>query len=131
MADLPARAARAGARIRIAPPGGVRGHFDLVVADVPCSGSGTWRRTPDAKWRLTPQGFADLLDLQTAILAQAAGFVAAGGALTYMTWSLLEPENGETVRRFLEQAPFSLVEERRFLPPADSDGFYLALIRRD
>ena len=48
-----------------------------------------------------------------------------------MTCSLLEPENGETVRRFLEQAPFSLVEERRFLPPADSDGFYLALIRRD
>lgn len=131
MADLPARAARAGARIRIAPPGGVRGHFDLVVADVPCSGSGTWRRTPDAKWRLTPQGFADLLDLQAAILAQAAGFVAAGGALAYMTCSLLEPENGETVRRFLAQAPFSLVEERRFLPPADSDGFYLALIRRD
>ena len=50
---------------------------DLVFVDAPCSGSGTWRRTPDAKWRLTPQGFADLLDLQTAILAQAAGFVAA------------------------------------------------------
>ncbi|WP_317616449.1 hypothetical protein [Paracoccus mutanolyticus] len=46
---------------------------------MPCSGSGTWRRTPDAKWRLTPQGFADLLDQQAAILAQAAGLDAAGG----------------------------------------------------
>src|SRR5690606_3283414 len=72
MVDLPARAARAGVRIATATPAALAGRrFDLVLADVPCSGTGTWRRTPDAKWRLTPARLEELRRLQATILDRA------------------------------------------------------------
>ncbi len=131
MADLPARAARAGARIAIAAPGQVSGQFDLVVADVPCSGSGTWRRTPDAKWRLTEAGLARLVTLQALILDQTAAMVRPGGALAYMTCSLLRVENQSQTEAFLQRNPdFESVEQRLFTPLDASDGFYLCHLRR-
>lgn len=131
MSDLPARAARAGARIAIAAPGQVSGQFDLVVADVPCSGSGTWRRTPDAKWRLTPDDLARLVKLQARILDQTAALVAPGGALAYMTCSLLGAENQSQTGAFMRRnAAFEQVEQRVFTPLDASDGFYLCLLRR-
>lgn len=130
MADLPVRAKRAGAAIEIAQPGQIKGRFDLVVADVPCSGSGTWRRTPDAKWRLDQDGLSRLLALQAEILDKAAGFVAPTGYLAYMTCSLLNVENGDQVQAFAARAPFQLVAELRFSPLDASDGFYLALLQQ-
>lgn len=130
MSDLPARAARAGARIRLARSDELRAGFDMVVTDVPCSGSGTWRRTPDAKWRLQPNDLAQLLQVQARILRQAAGLVAAEGHLAYMTCSVLRAENGDQIRSFLAQGGFALIEEHRFTPLNASDGFYLALMRR-
>ncbi|WP_134678948.1 RsmB/NOP family class I SAM-dependent RNA methyltransferase [Paracoccus ravus] len=130
MRDLPARAKRARARIEIAKPGQVLGDFDLVLADVPCSGSGTWRRTPDAKWRLTAQGFQDLLGLQARIMSEAAGHVAAGGHLAYMTCSLLREENQDQVAAFLAQAAFEPVMQQIFTPLDASDGFFVAVMRR-
>lgn len=129
MRDLPARAARAGASIALAGDGKLTGTFDLVLVDAPCSGSGTWRRTPDAKWRLTPDRLAELIDLQSEILDRAAPFVAAGGALAYMTCSLLEAENGAAIDGFLARNPdFSQRWHRRYLPPEASDGFFAALL---
>jgi len=130
MADLPARARRAGARIEVAAPGKAWGQFDLVLTDVPCSGSGTWRRTPDAKWRLDPVGLDRLTGLQARILDEAAGFVAPGGHLAYMTCSLFDEENAAQIAAFGERSGFGVVEERRFTPLDASDGFYLALMRR-
>ncbi|MDQ7260454.1 RsmB/NOP family class I SAM-dependent RNA methyltransferase [Paracoccus sp. PS-1] len=131
MADLPARAERAGVRIRLAAPGKVAGRFDTVLADVPCSGSGTWRRSPEAKWRLTPEALRRLLSVQGGILDQAAGFVAPGGYLAYMTCSVLSAENQGQAHAFLARNPgFEPVAERRFTPLEASDGFYLALMRR-
>ncbi len=131
MADLPTRAARAGVRIRIAPPGKVSGRFDLVVADVPCSGSGTWRRTPDAKWRLTEADLHRLQGLQTRILDQVAGFVAPGGHLAYMTCSVLDAENRDQITAFLDRSTgFEVLAQQRFTPLSGSDGFFLALMRR-
>ncbi|WP_323716004.1 RsmB/NOP family class I SAM-dependent RNA methyltransferase [Paracoccus aminovorans] len=131
MADLPERARRAGVQVGIASPGQVSGRFDLVLADVPCSGSGTWRRSPDAKWRLAAADLDRLLQLQAGILDRAAGFVAAGGHLAYMTCSLLEPENGAQVAAFLARSPaFEPVAQQRFTPLSASDGFFLALMRR-
>lgn len=133
MRDIPARAKRAGARITQAPPGAVSGMFDLVMVDAPCSGSGTWRRAPDAKWRLTPGALDRLVALQEEILSAAARHVAPGGALLYMTCSLLDDENGAQMRRFAGDM-FEMVTEHRFLPlgPAEdaADGFYAALLRR-
>ena len=127
MRDLPARAARAGVQITLADK--PAGRFDLVVADVPCSGSGTWRRTPDAKWRLTQSRLDDLTMLQGQIIREAAAFVARGGHLAYMTCSVIPAENEEIIQAFLHDRPdFILRAAHRFLPPRDGDGFYLAVL---
>lgn len=133
MADLPVRAARAGARIAIRDSAGLAGEtaFDLVLLDVPCSGSGTWRRAPEAKWRLTPEGLAALTRMQAAILTEGAARVAPGGALAYMTCSLLDAENREQVARFVAaNAGWQLASERRFTPLDGGDGFFAAVLTR-
>ena len=79
MADLPVRAARAGADIEVVRNGRPRGDFDVVLTDVPCSGSGTWRRTPDAKWRLTQADLERLVTVQAEILDLIRDLSAARG----------------------------------------------------
>jgi 16S rRNA (cytosine967-C5)-methyltransferase len=84
--------------------------FDRVLVDSPCTGSGTWRRNPDAKWRLTPAELAELVALQGRILASAARLVRGGGRLVYATCSLLRDENEDQVEAFLAgHAEFALV----------------------
>ena len=73
---------------------------DLVFVDAPCTGSGTWRRHPEAAWRLTPETIARLADLQSAILAKAADLVRPGGRLVYATCSVFSEENSATTNRF-------------------------------
>ena len=129
MADLPARATRAGAKVQIQTQ--PRGTFDLVVADVPCSGSGTWRRTPDAKWRLAAAQLGDLVALQARILDQTAALVAPGGLLAYMTCSVLEAENGGQIDAFLSRHPdFRRIDQQMWTPLTGGDGFFLAQLRR-
>ncbi len=129
MGDLPARARRA--RAQIEPVRRPSGRYGLVVADVPCSGSGTWRRSPDAKWRLTPEGLEQLRMTQAAILDQVADLVAADGHLAYMTCSLLEAENQAQIARFLGQnQDFQQLTGSLWTPIDASDGFFLALLRR-
>ncbi|KUO58380.1 MAG: MFS transporter [Alphaproteobacteria bacterium BRH_c36] len=79
----------------------LEGRFDLVFADAPCTGSGTWRRRPDAKWRLKPEAIQLRLEEQRAVLASAAPMVKPGGRLVYVTCSVLPEENGEQVAAFL------------------------------
>ncbi|MFD1882783.1 RsmB/NOP family class I SAM-dependent RNA methyltransferase [Paracoccus pacificus] len=132
MADLPARAARAGARVRILQPGKAEGPYDLVVVDAPCSGSGTWRRTPDAKWRLTPDRLAGITALQAEILDRAQALVRPGGHLAYLTCSLLGAENDAQIDAFLKRFPGFTVEHRQLLTPLDaSDGFFYAVMRKN
>jgi len=131
MSDLPRRAERAGARIRLARPGQLRGSFDLVVTDVPCSGSGTWRRTPDAKWRLDPKGLDGLTEMQARILDEASHLVAPSGHLAYMTCSVLDAENMRQINGFLNRSDFGLISHRLFTPLDASDGFFLAILRRN
>lgn len=133
MRDLPARAARAGAKIVCADSKALKDRrFDLVLTDAPCSGSGTWRRTPDAKWRLTPARLEDLCRLQAQVLAAAAVHVAPGGRLAYMTCSILGCENEDQVAAFAAQNPgFRLDWQKRFSPVTGGDGFFAALLTRD
>lgn len=131
MADLPARAARAGVQIALSPPQKLGRDYDLVLIDVPCSGSGTWRRSPDAKWRLNRTDLDKLVETQSAILRQAARLVAPGGRLAYMTCSILDRENDDQITDFLSQNPDFTVEKREnWLTPHGSDGFYLSLMLR-
>ncbi len=87
------------------------GRMDLVVVDAPCSGSGTWRRRPDAKWRLTARQVEVRLSEQAAILQRASRFVKPGGRLAYITCSVFPEENQGQVRNFLEaNADFAAVD---------------------
>ena len=77
--------------------------FDRVLVDAPCSGTGTWRRNPDAKWRLKPGDIDELIELQRRILVSASRLVKPGGRLVYATCSLLPRENGQQADWFLAQ----------------------------
>lgn len=156
------RLERAGARnIQVrAPRGGadvladLEARCDLVLVDAPCTGTGTWRRHPDAKWRLAPGALEQRLREQQELLAKAARFVRASGRLVYVTCSLLRDENEDQVAAFLaEHSGFSAVaaaeaaaqaglpELARFASPfgpairlsprsSGTDGFFVAVLRR-
>jgi len=91
----------------------LRSRMDLVLVDAPCSGSGTWRRRPDAKWRLSKSALETRMKAQRELLRQAAAFVKPGGRLLYVTCSVLPVENDAQVKAFLkEQKAFSLLDWR-------------------
>jgi 16S rRNA (cytosine967-C5)-methyltransferase len=128
--------------------------FDTVLVDAPCSGSGTWRRKPDAKWRLKHEALQKRTAEQREVLSLAASLVKPGGRLCYVTCSVLPDENGDQVQWFLAGHPsFSLVptadawtatiggdapasadgsRETLLLTPAShgTDGFFVACLRR-
>ncbi len=107
--------------------------FSHVVVDVPCSGTGTWRRCPEARWRLTPEKLKNILKTQQEILDKVVPFVSAGGTLSYITCSLLTCENEEQVAHFLKKHPdFSLVRQKICSPAlTDTDGFFIAVFRKN
>jgi 16S rRNA (cytosine967-C5)-methyltransferase len=132
----------------------LEGQCDLVLVDAPCTGSGTWRRRPDAKWRLTDRQLEMRQAEQADILAKASRFVKPGGRLAYVTCSVFPAENGDRVAAFLEENPGFAAEDHaalwqvRFpdgeglarvdrqggivMTPArtGTDGFFVALLRR-
>jgi len=127
--DLPDRARRAGVEVHVSDAPAQAG-FDVVVADVPCSGSGAWRRQPQAKWDLTPDRLAELTALQSEILDEAARCTAPGGVLAYMTCALLDAENAAQISAFATRHPnWTVTETRTSRPDADGDGFFLALLQ--
>lgn len=133
MADLPARASRAGVRVELLGTGSLGPHvpYDLVLCDAPCSGSGSWRRDPEGKWALTPDRLAALTDIQTGILDAAAALVAPGGTLAYATCSCLLAENEDRVAGFLADHPgWRCTFQRRFGPRDGGDGFFIAHLTR-
>ncbi len=133
MRDLPQRAARADVTVTLLDAGGVTGAapFDLVLCDVPCSGSGTWRRTPEAKWTLTPERLADLCRTQQSILQEAQALVRPGGMLAYTTCSVLDEENAGQVAAFLAATPGWVQEITRHWPVSEvGDGFFLSVLRK-
>ncbi|WP_427450628.1 RsmB/NOP family class I SAM-dependent RNA methyltransferase [Litorimonas sp. WD9-15] len=154
------RSARAGASIIkvVQPPekslNNLRGNMDRVLVDAPCTGVGTWRRKPDAKWRLSEDSLVKRVAEQKKVLDNAKDFVKPGGYLFYVTCSMLAAENEHQVYSFLDRAPeFALLSagevwEDRFgvdvpkpwsadgctltLTPAstNTDGFFFAVMER-
>jgi 16S rRNA (cytosine967-C5)-methyltransferase len=126
MRDLPARAARAGARVGLVGPGdlpALEGACDLVFVDAPCSGSGSWRRDPAGKWSLDAAALAALSATQARIAAQAARLVRPGGRLAFATCSVLDEENGHAVPGAGAGARATL----RLTPADGADGFFCAV----
>jgi 16S rRNA (cytosine967-C5)-methyltransferase len=164
LAPIHARLERAGARnVQVRTPRGetdvladLAGRADLVLIDAPCTGTGAWRRNPDAKWRIRPGALAERVKAQIAVLDRAAPLVKPGGRIVYATCSVLEEENGAQIRAFLARHEgFAVVPpvetiaalgERAFLfrravrlfdegllmTPrlTDTDGFFVAMLRR-
>src|SRR3984893_5178036 len=87
------------------PLGDIRASADLVLIDAPCTGTGTWRRNPDAKWRMRPGALEVRLKDQAAVLDRAAALVKPGGRIAYVTCSVLPPENGGQIRSFVARHP--------------------------
>src|ERR1700761_9467896 len=83
----------------------IRASADLVLIDAPCTGTGTWRRNPDAKWRMRPGALEVRLKDQIEVLDRAAALVKPGGRIAYITCSVLPPENGEQVQAFIGRHP--------------------------
>ena len=164
LAPIHERLARAGARnIQVRTPRGeatcstdLAGRADLVLIDAPCTGTGTWRRNPDAKWRIRPGALAERVKQQAALLDRAVALVKPGGRIAYVTCSVLDEENGDQVRAFVGRNPDFSVEkpadvaqalgERAYLftraalisdegllmtpRRTDTDGFFVSLLRR-
>jgi 16S rRNA (cytosine967-C5)-methyltransferase len=149
LAELKRRAARAGvAIVRTLPPQGAPdGLFDVVFLDAPCSGTGTWRRQPELRWRLTTERLAEQNALQDRLLDRAAALVRPGGRLVYSTCSILPCENQDRIAAFRLRhkgftphdaaalwpgPPPGLAADFRATPLATgTDGFYAAVLRRD
>src|SRR6202000_1004812 len=93
----------------------IKASADLVVIDAPCTGTGTWRRNPDAKWRIRPGALEVRLKAQAEVLDRAASLVKPGGRIAYVTCSVLAPENGDQVRQFLARQP-----DFAILPPSET-----------
>ncbi|MFO1108897.1 MAG: RsmB/NOP family class I SAM-dependent RNA methyltransferase [Bradyrhizobium sp.] len=97
------------------PLADIKATADLVLIDAPCSGTGTWRRNPDAKWRMRPGALEVRLKDQVEVLDRAAGLVKPGGRIAYITCSVLPVENNEQVRAFVTRHP-----EFAVVPPEET-----------
>ncbi len=133
MKDIPERARRAAVQIDCLPTQKLGGQapFDLVLCDAPCSGSGSWRRAPEGKWRLSQERLDEIRGLQASILDEACALVAPEGTLAYATCSMLDVENHDQVAAFLARHPdWELTAERSWQVQDGTDGFYAALLTR-
>lgn len=107
--------------------------FSHIVVDAPCSGIGTWRRCPDARWKLTEQQFSEVLKKQASILKKASSYAVDGCYLIYMTCSITEDENILQVRKFLRSHPcFKLKKHKQFSPfQTNTDGLFIAIMQKE
>ena len=105
------------------------GKIDLVLVDAPCTGAGTWRRHPDAKWRMRPNALELRTGEQHEVLENAARFVKPGGKLVYITCSLLDAENGAQVADFIARHPeFSVIDPAK---NAEAQGLSAIAMHKD
>ncbi len=132
LTELNRRSQRSGIHIIQTTTAPINQEFDLVVADVPCSGTGTWRRFPDQKWHLTQNILDKKKQIQSSILNQCTAITKKGGFLCYMTCSLLAEENEDQIKLFLsENKEFELIEQKHLSPQTtNTDGFYFALLKK-
>ncbi len=131
MKDLPERARRAGAKITQPADPGAAGPYDLVLCDVPCSGSGSWRRDPMGKWALTSARLAQICQMQSEILDRAAQLIQPAGVLAYATCSILQEENEDQVASFVARQSGWVCTHALRLPVSEKgDGFFIAILKR-
>ena len=110
------------------------GSFDIVIADVPCSGLGVMGRKSDIKYRLKPEDIASLSELSRSILTNAVRYVKPGGKLLFSTCTILPEENEENARWLLDEfkGDMSIEAQNHFVQGLDdTDGFYYSIFRKN
>ena len=119
------------AEIITALPEEIAGVYDVVLADVPCSNTGVFRRRPDALWRFSRAKLEELTKLQFQLLEQAARLTAPGGKLIYSTCSIEDEENRLQVEAFLARhGEFTLVSMRQLIPDLHIDGAFASVLKK-
>ncbi|MDP2387887.1 MAG: RsmB/NOP family class I SAM-dependent RNA methyltransferase [Bacteroidota bacterium] len=106
---------------------------DKVLLDVPCSGTGVFKRNPDAKWKITPDNISNLIQIQKNILKEYSVMCKSGGMMVYANCSVLPSEGEKQIVEFLKNNPqWELIEEKRIHPDKQNvDGFYMAKLKRN
>ena len=133
MAEIGPRAARGGHDIEVISPLDLANlaKFDTVVCDLPCSGSGAWRRSPEGKWSLTSEDLEAFVLLQRDIIAKAITYLAPNACLALITCSIFEAEN-QAQRRFISDTfpELTFCSTEQYLPSATQDGLYLVIFKK-
>jgi 16S rRNA (cytosine967-C5)-methyltransferase len=133
LARIAPRAARLGVDIiRLASPKGLRAGADVVLVDAPCTGSGTWRRNPEGRLRLTPAYLEQMLKSQHEVLDRAAELLRGGGRLVYAVCSWIPAEGEGQVAAFLaRRSGYTSVSAQQLRPDIHGcDGFYIAVLEK-
>ncbi|WP_380051992.1 RsmB/NOP family class I SAM-dependent RNA methyltransferase [Falsihalocynthiibacter sp. SS001] len=133
MRDIPTRAERAGVNINLLETSEIAdaAPFEVVVCDVPCSGSGAWRRAPEGKWTLTTERLTELTRIQREVLEKTKGYVSENGVLAYLTCSLLRQENQDQIDAFLAaNSDWKCTMSKSLTPLDGGDGFFVSLLTR-
>ncbi|MGQ0828430.1 MAG: RsmB/NOP family class I SAM-dependent RNA methyltransferase [Bacteroidota bacterium] len=138
LVELKKRADRAGASIiktQLINPNTIhqlKNSADRLLLDVPCSGLGVLRRTPDAKWKLNPDFIDQVKRTQQEIIGNYSQMLKSGGIMVYATCSILPSENQDQMEKFLKSNPhkFELLSDRKVLPSEGFDGFYMCALRK-
>jgi 16S rRNA (cytosine967-C5)-methyltransferase len=134
MKDIPVRSERAGVKVKIFLDlkDIARTEFDLVLCDVPCTGSGAWRRNPEGKWSLTVDKYNLIQKEQVSILNTAKTLVKEGGSLVYMTCSFLKSENEDQIKKFLvSNTNWKTTLMKNLSNKTNGDGFFIAILRNN
>ena len=133
MAEIGPRAARGGHDIEVISSQDLANltKFDTVVCDLPCSGSGAWRRSPEGKWSLTSEDLQAFVLLQRDIIAKAITYLAPNACLALITCSIFEAEN-QGQRRFISDTfpELTFCSTEQYLPSATQDGLYLVIFKK-
>ena len=133
MLEIKVRALRGGHDIDVILPDQINeyGQFDSIFCDLPCSGSGAWRRSPEEKWSLTQADILEYQKLQREILVKAEGLVELGGTLSMITCSIFNAEN-QAQRDFLlgKFKSLKVVSENQYLPTENNDGLYIVVLQK-
>ncbi|MCQ2914354.1 MAG: RsmB/NOP family class I SAM-dependent RNA methyltransferase [Alphaproteobacteria bacterium] len=149
--DIPERAMRAGVKnvILLSDYSAIKDQFDLVLVDAPCTGTGTWRRSPDARWRISEKQSQNIIKIQQQILEKSSKAVKVGGRLLYITCSLDKDEDENQISTFLSNhkdfcladLSLSMQELAKCVVPRSAtvklypsvyktDGFFAAMLMR-
>ncbi|MDT2074820.1 MAG: RsmB/NOP family class I SAM-dependent RNA methyltransferase [Planktomarina sp.] len=133
MSEIGPRSARGGHDIVVIPPLELdpKTQFDTVICDLPCTGSGAWRRSPEGKWTLTENIISKYVQLQREILTKSVAHLAPGGVLAFITCSIFNAENQMQQTYICENFPnLSILTVKQYLPSPVNDGLYLVIFKK-